>query len=406
MALLSLGVAGSVVAQIDAADRIITPRVDGGSFEVGGIDVDVTAKSATAARYAGWRVAQRKGWQMLARRMGGRVGSLSDSALDGLVSGIVIENEEIGPTRYVARLGVMFDRSRSASILGVAGTITRSPPMLIVPIEWSGGAPVAFEQRSDWLEAWARFRTGNSTIDYVRPAGTGPDALLLNAGQINRPGRGWWRTVLTQYGASDVLIPIVHLYRQWPGGPIIGAFQARYGPDNHLLASFSLRVANGDALPALLDAGARRIDEAYQRALSAGVLRVDPGLLARLPTTEAPTDETDAATLAEDAVDTTSVSPTSSTVTVQVDTPTVAAIGAAESALRGLPGVRSAVTTSLALGGLSVMRVGYEGDVSRLAAALEARGWQVTIGSGAIRIQRARPLLPPPNVQPENATQG
>ena len=42
--------------------------------------------------------------------------TLSDSALDGLVTGIVVENEQIGPNRYVARLGVLFDRNRAASI--------------------------------------------------------------------------------------------------------------------------------------------------------------------------------------------------------------------------------------------------------------------------------------------------
>ena len=78
-------------------------------------------KSAEAARLGGWRLAQRKAWGMLAQRLAGRSSSLSDSALDGLVTGIVVENEQIGPNRYVARLGVLFDRGRAASILGVGG---------------------------------------------------------------------------------------------------------------------------------------------------------------------------------------------------------------------------------------------------------------------------------------------
>lgn len=387
-----------------------------GSFEVGGVDVDVSAKNGTAARNAGWRMAQRKGWQMLSRRMGGGGGTLSDSALDSIVSGIVIEREEIGPTRYIARLGVLFDRGRAAAILGVSGQLTRSPPMLVLPVEWSGGVATVFERRSAWHEAWARFRTGNSTIDYVRPSGTGADSLLFNAGQINRNGRGWWRTVLEQYGASDVVIPIVHIFRQYPGGPIVGRFQARYGPDNRLLTQFSLRVGNGDALPALLDAGIKRIDLAYQSALSSGVLKVDPGLTFRLPTAE-PTPEAEADSVAgEEAV--VVDDGTGQIINVQIETPSVTAVESAEASVRGIPGVRSAVTTSLALGGISVMRVAYRGDVSALKSALEARGWQVTVGSGAIRIQRGRPSqgqpqlpspgqspgLPPPGVTAENAT--
>ncbi len=395
----ALVVSGVSVAQVDNNNA----PTSSGSFEVGGVEVDTTGKNGEAARLAGWRLAQRKGWQMLSRRMGGGGGGLSDSALDSIVSGIVVENEEIGPNRYIARLGVMFDRGRAASILGVAGRLTRSPPMLVIPVEWTGGAPTVFEQRTDWQEAWARFRTGNSTIDYVRPSGTGPDPLLMNAGQINRPGRGWWRTVLEQYGAADILIPIVHLYRQYPGGPVVGTFQARFGPDNHLLTSFSLRVASSDALPALLDAGIKRMDQAYQSALSSGLLRVDPGLALRPPSAEVTADTSDETVAADEAVTATTGG---ASVSVQFDTPGAASVASAEQALRAIPGVRSAITTSLALGGISVMRVGYEGDIGALKAALEARGWQVTLGNGAIRIQRARPLLPPPDVQPDNASAG
>lgn len=404
LVLAALLASSGSVAQRDGAPRDTTPG-SSGSFEVGGVEVDVTGKTANAARTAGWRLAQRKGWQLLSRRLGRGGGSLSDSALNGLVSGIVVENEQIGPNRYIARLGIMFDRNRAASALGVAGALTRSQPMLLLPVEWTGGAAQVFEQRTDWQEAWARFRTGNSTVDYVRPSGTGPDSLLLNAGQVNRPGRLWWRTILAQYGASDVLIPIVHLSRLYPGGPIIGRFQARFGPDNRLLTQFSLRVSSGDALPSLLNAGIKRIDQAYQSALARGILRVDPGLQFTLPGTEELTDAIDDAALGDDEVLAIDGS-TGASINVQFDTPSAGAVDATERTLRGIAGVRSATTTSLALGGISVMRVGYDGNIGALKAALEARGWIVAVGSGAIRIQRPRSPLPPPDVQAENATAG
>src|SRR3546814_3554328 len=105
----------------------------------------------------------------------------------------------------------------SSVLLGVGGHAFRSPPMLVIPIEWSGGVARSLERRTGWQEAWARFRTGSSSIDYVRPTGTGSDPLLLNLGQIGRRDRGWWRMVLDQFGASDVLIPVARLYRQYPG---------------------------------------------------------------------------------------------------------------------------------------------------------------------------------------------
>lgn len=398
----AIAVAAVAVAQIDGT-RGVAPVDTSSSYEVSGITVDVAAKTPDAARYDGWRLAQRKAWEQLSKRLGGDGAAVSDGTLDALVSGIVVENEEIGPTRYVAKLGVLFDRQRAASLLGISTYASRSPPMLVIPVEWSGGVGQVFEQRTDWQAAWARYRTGNSTVDYIRPSGTGPDSLLLDAGQTLRPGRGWWRRLLDQYGASDVLIPVVRLYRQWPGGPIVGVFEARFGPDNQLLQRFTLRVGNGSGLAQLLDTGVARIDDIYSNALREGLLRPDASLSpppAPTPVEQVASDDS----LAGIADDIATPQGATVTVTVQFDTPSAAAVSATEGTVRGLPGVRSAATTSLALGGLSLMRVVYDGDPDALKAVLEARGFQV-FGSGqTLRIRRAPQLLP--DLPPDDKTTG
>ena len=53
-----------------------------------------------------------------------------------------------------------------------------------------------------------------------------------------------------------------------------------------------------------------------------------------------------------------------------------AAVDAALAAVRGAPGVQAAATTSLAMGGTSVMRVTVSTDIGTLADALRARGGQ------------------------------
>jgi hypothetical protein len=388
--LVAIGSAGVVLGQVESGAPI-APVDDSGNFEVDGVTVDVTGKTSQDAREAGWRLAQRKAWQMLSKRLGQVGGGVSDATLNGLVSGIIVEDENVGPNRYVARLGVTFSRARAGPMLGVAGGGFRSPPMLVLPIEWTGGVGEAFEQETAWRQAWARFRTGNSSVDYVRPAGTGPDSLLLNAGQAGRPGRGWWKAILDQYGASDVLIPTVRLSRQYPGGPVIGHFEARYGPDNRLAGSATLRVATAEGIDALLDAGVKRIDAIYQDALKGGILRTDPGLAYVPPPTATPTpiDVETLPTLPEQTV-----APQGAQIEVQFDTPDAAAVNAGEAALRAVPGVSSAITTSLAMGGVSVMRVTYAGDQGALAAQLQARGYQVQSGPGVLRIRRA--ASPPP----------
>ena len=385
-------------AQIEGG-RGVAPVDSSGDFEVSGVSVDVAAKTAESARLGGWRLAQRKAWVQLSRRLGAGGGLVSDGTLDQLVSGIVVEHEQIGPTRYIARLGVLFDRGRAASVLGISAYSDRSRPMLLVPLQVSGGVETVFEQRNDWQQAWARFRTGNSAIDYVRPSGTGADSLLLNAGQISRPGRGWWRTIIDQYGAADILIPVVRLYRSYPGGPVIGVFQARRGPDNDLIGSFTLRVGSAAGLPQLLDTGVARMDALFQQALRGGALGLDPTLSP--PPEPEPVIDPDAIedsaggeTLAEIVGDTAAAN-AGIAITVQFDTPGASAVANTEGLIRGIAGVRSATTTSLALGGLSLMRVTYDGDPDALRAALEVRGYQVTGSGQTLRIRRAPQLLPP-----------
>lgn len=391
----------AVVAQIEGGERGVPPIDSSSSFEVTGIQVDVAAKTADGARYAGWREAQRKGWKALWSRThaGAAAPQLSDSALDAIVAGVVVENEQIGPTRYIARLGVLFDRARAGQILGVSGQIMRSPPLLVIPVQWSGGAPQSFETRTEWQKAWARFRTGSSAIDYVRPTGTGSDPLLLNAAQTGRPGRIWWRMLLDQFGAADVLVPTVKLTRLWPGGPIIGRFDARYGPDSKLLGEFTLRVERSDQLPQLLDSGVQRLDEIYVSALREGRLRPDPTLIIEDPVEPEEIEEAVAEAEAAEVVTADSARGTSS-ITVQFATPDVAALNAAEGQVRGMPGVSGTSTTSLAIGGTSVMRVVYQGDAAALRTALQARGWQVEEAGGVLRIRRGGGASPSPSATP------
>jgi hypothetical protein len=89
--------------------------------------------------------------------------------------------------------------------------------------------------------------------------------------------------------------------------------------------------------------------------------------------------------------------------TLQVDTPDAVSLGAAEAAIRAVPGVRSASTTSLALGGVSVMRVAFDGDAGALRTALAARGWRVEDAGGILRIRRGAAPAPAPAAAPPEA---
>ena len=393
-AALLLAGAGLVYAQLDGADRGIPPIDSTSNFEVGGINVDVSADTAERARVEGWRRAQAEGWKQLwaetTHRPPAQAPRLSDSVLNSIVSGIVIEQEQISPNRYIARLGVLFDRARTGQMLGVQGLVRRSAPVLVIPIMTTGATPYSFEYRNEWQRAWAQFRTAGSPIDYVRTSGSGIDPLLLNMAQARRRGRGWWRMILDQYGAADIVVAEVQLRRLHPGGPALGLFTARFGPDGQVLGRFQLTAADSAQLPRMLDEGVRRMDAIYTRALDAGLLQPDPSLVIIAPEVVEEIEETtldyqfpdDAQTPAQDGR-------TAQPFNIQVETPDPDAVQRAELSVSRVNGVTSAITTSLALGGTSVMRVTYVGDAAALQSALQAQGWRVeVVGGSTLRISR------------------
>ncbi len=396
---------GAVVWAQVGGERGIAPIAASRDIQVSGIEVDVTADTGEKARAEAWVDAQRKAWERL------KGPKLSDSQIEVMVSAIVIERERLGPNRYIATLGVIFDRQRADAYLGTEGEATRSAPMLLLPVTISAGTQMVYEQRNPWQRAWAEFQAGTSRINYVRPTGGGGDSLLLTYGQTGRRSRTWWRNALDQFGAADVLVAIARLRYTYPGGPIEGNFTARFGPDNKFLAGFNLTAKSPEQLPAMLDKAVLRFDAVFEKALAEGRLRPDPTLDIGTPeltpalqrllelgramevqdrATEAAAQPTAESGQAITAAPVRTPPPEGSVAlyTVQVATPDAAAFDGALSAVRGAPGVRNAGIRSTAIGGTSVMTVSYAGSISELADALRSRGFTVRQGSSALSISR------------------
>ena len=402
---------GRILAQIEG-ERGIAPVVNTGNIAVSGIEVNTTGRTAAEARAAGWRQA----WQMAWAQTHGP--ALDSATIEGLVSSVVVESEEVGPHRYHARLKVEFDRTRAGQfVAGQNGAvIRRSAPMLVIPVLYSGGVAQVFEVRGPWQRAWAEFGTGTSAIDYVRPSGAGGDSLVLTAGQAGRRSRLWWRTILDQYGAADVVMPMARLERQWPGGPIHGTFTARYGPDNSFLGSFTMDAPDEAALPAMLGRAISQIDRLYTDALTRGLLRpdvsltlehpgaADPGIAGLIALGRKQQAEEAAAAAAQQAaaaavplaLPSAEAKPgakpgaksAEAALTIQFASPDARAVDAALAALKAVPGTSGVATTSIAIGGTSVMRAGFSGTPADLAASLRARGWQVATSGNVLKIRR------------------
>ncbi|MFZ4689057.1 MAG: heavy-metal-associated domain-containing protein [Polymorphobacter sp.] len=359
------------------------------AYAVAGIDVDVSAPNPEAARTAAFRIAQRKAWPLLWSRLTGGPASaaprLSDGQLDSIVSGIESQGERFSMTRYIARLGVIFDRSRTGAFFAGSGAMLQSPPMLLLPLLSDGGVRTLYQAKTAWRAAWQRYRENVTPLDYVLAAGSASDNMLLTNWQVTRPDRASWRNILNRFDTVDVLTAEARLTRAWPGGPVTGLFIARHGPDATELARVTLQAADDDGVDAMLDAGVRQIDEFYAIALRDGRLRSEPDLTADLapligmgPMIGMPVGD-DAGVDAE-----------VSSLEAAMATPDAATASALESGLRGTPGVTGVTITSLSLGGTTRLILTYTGARDALLFALDSRGLRLVAENGELVLRRRR----------------
>lgn len=392
VALLGLAVGGVLFAQMEAGERGILPLDSSGTLEIDGIHVDVGGKDAQSARYSGWRIAQRQGFKMLWAKSHGlpiaQAPSLTDSQLDDIVSSIIVDRERIGPNRYIADLGVLFDRARAGQLLGIPGVSERSQPMVLIPVIVTAGTETSVELRNPWQRAWAEFRTSQSPIDYVRVSGLGADPLLINADQARRPGRNWWRNILDLYGAADILIAEVRIHRAYPGGPAKAQFIGRHGPDGDIVGGFTLTAPNSAAIPQMMAEGVRQMDQLFTAAFNAGALRRDPTL--NLPPPPPPPEQPPAEHVPV-------------RYQVQVVTPNALTYNSALAHLRAVPGVDLVQQVNIGIGDTSYFYVTYRGEPGTLRSILMSRGWGIDISGGLIKMYVPRPA-PPPQQQPSSNT--
>jgi hypothetical protein len=155
-----------------------------------------------------------------------------------------------------------------------------------------------------------------------------------------------------------------------------------------VIARFDLTAADGDKMPQMLDEGVRRIDLAYAEALRDGRLRTDrslepppPPIIPELPE-DVPVQTDVSAGIA--------VPGAPSTFLVQIDTPDDPSLVQAMASLRAIPGVKGVATNSVALGGVSVLRVGYGGDPQAFRTALASAGYNVQDTGGGLRLTRPK----------------
>jgi len=132
------------------------------------ISVDTSAKDAVAAKAAGMAEAQRKGLDVVLRRLvpSGELPELNQDDVEALVEGVSVLNEQMSTTRYIATLDISFSEQAVKQLLesySLGVSEQRAPMISVLPIVIDGDA-VRSEGAEGWLQAWQALDLAHGTV--------------------------------------------------------------------------------------------------------------------------------------------------------------------------------------------------------------------------------------------------
>lgn len=238
----------------------------GDIFTVLDVAVDVTAENAAAARV----LARARGHVAAYRRLINRlvpldrqrdVPKLSAAAVASLVSDFEVDEEKTSPIRYLGKLKFRFKRRAVTEFLRNAGipfAVTRSKPLLVLPVYRSAGVYLLWDDPNPWRAAWAALPPTDGLAPMKHPAGNLADVNDINAEQVVTGDTDRLSAIARRYNAAGVVLALAVPSRGRAGRPLIQVTVTRFaavGQDRSMVRGFVAKP--GETMADLIKAAAR-----------------------------------------------------------------------------------------------------------------------------------------------------
>jgi hypothetical protein len=192
-------------------------------FTVEGVQVDVTADSALAARDQAFDKAQVEAFKVLAGRM------LSESELatfvppdiavvSPMVQDYEVTSEKLSSVRYIGTYTFTFRAQAVERFLNVQGssyTNVASAPLVILPFYQEGGRTYLWSPYNVWMRAWNRTGGSSTLVPVIVPMGDLEDVSDIGDDDVFSYNPGKLTSLLKRYDAGDAVIAVVT-----PGGSL------------------------------------------------------------------------------------------------------------------------------------------------------------------------------------------
>jgi hypothetical protein len=257
-------------AASDAAATSLAGPGQSDVFTARGLAVDVTAKSALAARKLALLDGQRRALDQVLRRITLRSDHATlpkpdDNAIAQLVAAVQVADEKTSSVRYLAQLTVRFHRPAIRSLLRGASfsfSETRAKPTLVLPVFEKGAALSLFEDSNIWRRAWGRLDlAADSLLPLLLPRGDLKDVITIAAKAALAGSEEQLHAIAKRYGVDNVLVThaILSIDLAAGGVPQVQVNMLRFTPRGKSTEVLDYGVKVADDLDTAMDRLARRI---------------------------------------------------------------------------------------------------------------------------------------------------
>jgi len=247
-------------------------------FIVRGVNVDVTAETAAAAReqaLADGHVAALR--RLLERLLPDeylyRAPELAAPQIAPIVQDFGVDDERTSDVRYLASLTFRFKPDAVRELLqrsGLGHAETMSKPVVVVPIFGPAGEAQLWEEGNPWRLAWTQRPPGDGLVPLVVPLGDLADIAALDVGQALAGDLQATAALARRYGADDVVVTQTILQGDpEAGGAILQVGTTRLGQQSQQTVIDNYTQQPEEDLAALFaraaDAVDRQIQESWKR---------------------------------------------------------------------------------------------------------------------------------------------
>ena len=252
----------------------VLPVAAADPFEIGGVEVDVTAPSAALARDQAIAEGERRAFETLLDRLvaadvRASIEAPARPALQAMIQDFSIASEKASAVRYIATMVVRFDAEAVQAWLieqGVPFAATPSDPVVVVPVWEAGGTVTLWDDPNPWRDAWDAGADAAVMVPTILPEGGLADVATLTARQALDGDAAALIALAERYETTESLVAYARLIADTPSGTTIVAVTAgRFGPEGRRwLADVNVRPEPGEDR-----------DAALRRAVAAVVQEVD-----------------------------------------------------------------------------------------------------------------------------------